>query len=196
MFLNPFALNASLLQISKMHWIFGTSKHFLHSFLWNVQVLVKWYNIYNAPGGPSAHAEWSQFVTCFLTLMGYNTERLAWTRQVSPLLSFSFFNILFIYEDFTIPTWKRFIALYPQNVLLMFCKVGADWKFRKRSPKGFFSLTCEHPFTLYHLLSFPSCILKCLFLQLLQRRRLVTLTEAVMRCVYFRVEDWEAINKI
>ncbi|XP_037553834.1 anaphase-promoting complex subunit 1 [Nematolebias whitei] len=47
-----------------------------------MKVLVKWYNIYNAPGGPSAHAEWSQFVTCFLTLMGYNTERLAWTRQL------------------------------------------------------------------------------------------------------------------
>uniref|UniRef100_M4ARY5 Anaphase promoting complex subunit 1 n=1 Tax=Xiphophorus maculatus TaxID=8083 RepID=M4ARY5_XIPMA len=45
-------------------------------------VLVKWYNIYNAPGGPSAHAEWSQFVTCFMTLMGYNTERLAWTRHL------------------------------------------------------------------------------------------------------------------
>lgn len=47
------------------------------------QVLVKWYNIYNAPGGPSAHAEWNQFVTCFVTLMGYNTERLTWTRNVS-----------------------------------------------------------------------------------------------------------------
>uniref|UniRef100_A0A3B5Q131 Anaphase promoting complex subunit 1 n=1 Tax=Xiphophorus maculatus TaxID=8083 RepID=A0A3B5Q131_XIPMA len=46
-----------------------------------MKVLVKWYNIYNAPGGPSAHAEWSQFVTCFMTLMGYNTERLAWTRH-------------------------------------------------------------------------------------------------------------------
>uniref|UniRef100_A0A3B3XXL5 Anaphase-promoting complex subunit 1 n=1 Tax=Poecilia mexicana TaxID=48701 RepID=A0A3B3XXL5_9TELE len=45
-------------------------------------VLVKWYNIYNAPGGPSTHAEWSQFVTCFMTLMGYNTERLAWTRHL------------------------------------------------------------------------------------------------------------------
>uniref|UniRef100_A0A3Q2CTV5 Anaphase-promoting complex subunit 1 n=1 Tax=Cyprinodon variegatus TaxID=28743 RepID=A0A3Q2CTV5_CYPVA len=45
-------------------------------------VLVKWYNIYNAPGGPSVHAEWSQFVTCFMTLMGYNTERLAWTRHL------------------------------------------------------------------------------------------------------------------
>lgn len=48
-----------------------------------LQVLVKWYNIYNAPGGPSAHAEWNQFVTCFMTLMGYNTERLTWTRNVS-----------------------------------------------------------------------------------------------------------------
>ncbi|KAM4592171.1 anaphase-promoting complex subunit 1 isoform 1-T1 [Odontesthes bonariensis] len=47
-----------------------------------MKVLVKWYNIYNAPGGPSAHAEWNQFVTCFLTLMGYNTERLAWTRHL------------------------------------------------------------------------------------------------------------------
>lgn len=49
------------------------------------QVMVKWYNIYNAPGGPSAHAEWSLFVTCLMTLMGYNTERLAWTRNVSEL---------------------------------------------------------------------------------------------------------------
>uniref|UniRef100_A0A8C7Z098 Anaphase-promoting complex subunit 1 n=1 Tax=Oryzias sinensis TaxID=183150 RepID=A0A8C7Z098_9TELE len=44
-------------------------------------VLVKWYNIYNAPGGPSAHAEWNQFVTCFMALMGYNTERLSWTQH-------------------------------------------------------------------------------------------------------------------
>uniref|UniRef100_A0AAX7VDV4 Anaphase-promoting complex subunit 1 n=1 Tax=Astatotilapia calliptera TaxID=8154 RepID=A0AAX7VDV4_ASTCA len=46
-----------------------------------MKVLVKWYNIYNAPGGPSAHTEWSLFVTCFMTLMGYNTERLTWTRN-------------------------------------------------------------------------------------------------------------------
>uniref|UniRef100_A0A3Q1II57 Anaphase-promoting complex subunit 1 n=1 Tax=Anabas testudineus TaxID=64144 RepID=A0A3Q1II57_ANATE len=46
------------------------------------KVLVKWYNIYNAPGGPSAHAEWILFVTCFMTLMGYNTERLTWTRNL------------------------------------------------------------------------------------------------------------------
>uniref|UniRef100_A0A8C5E795 Anaphase-promoting complex subunit 1 n=1 Tax=Gouania willdenowi TaxID=441366 RepID=A0A8C5E795_GOUWI len=45
-------------------------------------VLVKWYNIYNAPGGPSAHAEWNLFVTCLMTLMGYNTERLTWTRNL------------------------------------------------------------------------------------------------------------------
>uniref|UniRef100_A0A3B3C1J0 Anaphase-promoting complex subunit 1 n=1 Tax=Oryzias melastigma TaxID=30732 RepID=A0A3B3C1J0_ORYME len=45
-------------------------------------VLVKWYNIYNAPGGPSAHAEWNQFVTCFMALMGYNTERLSWTQHL------------------------------------------------------------------------------------------------------------------
>lgn len=47
-----------------------------------MKVLVKWYNIYNAPGGPSAHAEWNLFVTCFMTLMGYNTERLNWTRNL------------------------------------------------------------------------------------------------------------------
>ncbi|XP_006783633.1 anaphase-promoting complex subunit 1 [Neolamprologus brichardi] len=47
-----------------------------------MKVLVKWYNIYNAPGGPSAHTEWSLFVTCFMTLMGYNTERLTWTRNL------------------------------------------------------------------------------------------------------------------
>ncbi|XP_013766436.1 anaphase-promoting complex subunit 1 [Pundamilia nyererei] len=47
-----------------------------------MKVSVKWYNIYNAPGGPSAHTEWSLFVTCFMTLMGYNTERLTWTRNL------------------------------------------------------------------------------------------------------------------
>ncbi|XP_011482572.1 anaphase-promoting complex subunit 1 isoform X2 [Oryzias latipes] len=47
-----------------------------------MKVLVKWYNIYNAPGGPSAHAEWNQFVTCFMALMGYNTERLSWTQHL------------------------------------------------------------------------------------------------------------------
>uniref|UniRef100_A0A673WIX6 Anaphase-promoting complex subunit 1 n=1 Tax=Salmo trutta TaxID=8032 RepID=A0A673WIX6_SALTR len=46
-----------------------------------MKVLIKWYNIYNAPGGPSAHLEWNLFVTCFMTLMGYNTERLGWTRN-------------------------------------------------------------------------------------------------------------------
>lgn len=48
-----------------------------------LKVLVKWYNMYNAPGGPSAHVEWSLFVTCLMTLMGYNTERLAWTRNLN-----------------------------------------------------------------------------------------------------------------
>uniref|UniRef100_A0A8B9HCQ8 Anaphase-promoting complex subunit 1 n=1 Tax=Astyanax mexicanus TaxID=7994 RepID=A0A8B9HCQ8_ASTMX len=46
-----------------------------------MKVLVKWYNIYNAPGGPSLHQEWNLFITCFMTLMGYNTERLTWTRN-------------------------------------------------------------------------------------------------------------------
>ncbi|KAI5108590.1 anaphase-promoting complex subunit 1 isoform X2, partial [Silurus meridionalis] len=47
-----------------------------------MKVLVKWYNIYNAPGGPSMHQEWNLFVTCLMTLMGYNTERLSWTRNL------------------------------------------------------------------------------------------------------------------
>ncbi|KAJ3609963.1 hypothetical protein NHX12_022057 [Muraenolepis orangiensis] len=47
-----------------------------------MKVLVKWYNTYNAPGGPSSHTEWNQFVTCFLSLLGYNTERLAWIRNL------------------------------------------------------------------------------------------------------------------
>ena len=47
------------------------------------KALIKWYNVYNAPGGPSMHLEWSLFVTCFLRLMGYNTDRLVWTRDVS-----------------------------------------------------------------------------------------------------------------
>lgn len=61
----------------------------IHSIPVILQVLVKWYNIYNAPGGPSAHAEWNQFVTCFMTLMGYNTERLTWTRNVSQSRTFT-----------------------------------------------------------------------------------------------------------
>uniref|UniRef100_A0A8C7YWB1 Anaphase-promoting complex subunit 1 n=1 Tax=Oryzias sinensis TaxID=183150 RepID=A0A8C7YWB1_9TELE len=52
------------------------------TFKLRIKVLVKWYNIYNAPGGPSAHAEWNQFVTCFMALMGYNTERLSWTQHL------------------------------------------------------------------------------------------------------------------
>uniref|UniRef100_A0A8B9SCS9 Anaphase promoting complex subunit 1 n=1 Tax=Apteryx owenii TaxID=8824 RepID=A0A8B9SCS9_APTOW len=47
-----------------------------------VQMLVKWYNAYNAPGGPSYHSEWNLFVTCLMNMMGYNTERLAWTRNL------------------------------------------------------------------------------------------------------------------
>ncbi|GAA6076710.1 anaphase-promoting complex subunit 1 isoform X3, partial [Tachysurus ichikawai] len=47
-----------------------------------MKVLVKWYNVYNAPGGPSMHQEWNLFVTCLMTLMGYNTERLSWTRNL------------------------------------------------------------------------------------------------------------------
>ncbi|KAK7806339.1 hypothetical protein U0070_020191 [Myodes glareolus] len=46
-----------------------------------VQMLVKWYNVHSAPGGPSYHSEWSLFVICLLNMMGYNTDRLAWTRS-------------------------------------------------------------------------------------------------------------------
>lgn len=48
-----------------------------------MKVLVKWYNTYNAPGGPNMHQEWNLFLSCFMTLMGYNTDRLTWTRNVS-----------------------------------------------------------------------------------------------------------------
>ncbi|RLW07223.1 hypothetical protein DV515_00004274 [Chloebia gouldiae] len=47
-----------------------------------VQMLVKWYNAYNAPGGPNYHSEWNLFVTCLMNMMGYNTERLCWTRNL------------------------------------------------------------------------------------------------------------------
>uniref|UniRef100_A0A8C6VB30 Anaphase-promoting complex subunit 1 n=1 Tax=Naja naja TaxID=35670 RepID=A0A8C6VB30_NAJNA len=47
-----------------------------------VQILVRWYNAYNAPGGPSYYSEWTLFVTCLLNMMGYNTERVAWTRNL------------------------------------------------------------------------------------------------------------------
>ncbi|KAM8852237.1 anaphase-promoting complex subunit 1 isoform 1-T1 [Synchiropus picturatus] len=47
-----------------------------------MKVLVKWYNVYHALGGTSAHAEWNLFVTCFMSLMGYSTERLSWTRNL------------------------------------------------------------------------------------------------------------------
>ncbi|MEJ1278730.1 anaphase promoting complex subunit 1 [Cricetulus griseus] len=46
-----------------------------------VQMLVKWYNVHSAPGGPSCHSEWSLFVICLLNMMGYNTDRLSWTRS-------------------------------------------------------------------------------------------------------------------
>lgn len=51
-----------------------------------VQMLVKWYSAYNAPGGPNYHSEWNLFVTCLMNMMGYNTERLSWTRNVSKLM--------------------------------------------------------------------------------------------------------------
>ncbi|XP_069743780.1 anaphase-promoting complex subunit 1 [Narcine bancroftii] len=47
-----------------------------------VQVLIKWYNTYNAPGGPNYHSEWNLFVTCLMNMMGYSTDRLAWTRNL------------------------------------------------------------------------------------------------------------------
>nr|XP_020664001.1 anaphase-promoting complex subunit 1 [Pogona vitticeps] len=47
-----------------------------------VQMLVRWYNAYNAPGGPSYYSEWNLFVTCLMNMMGYNTDRVAWTRNL------------------------------------------------------------------------------------------------------------------
>ncbi|XP_062934232.1 anaphase-promoting complex subunit 1 isoform X4 [Cynocephalus volans] len=46
-----------------------------------VQMLVKWYNVHSAPGGPGYQSEWNLFVTCLMNMMGYNTDRLAWTRN-------------------------------------------------------------------------------------------------------------------
>lgn len=54
-----------------------------------VQVLVKWYSVHSAPGGPSYHSEWNLFVICLMNMMGYNTDRLAWTRNVSTCNCFS-----------------------------------------------------------------------------------------------------------
>ncbi|ELK26073.1 Anaphase-promoting complex subunit 1 [Myotis davidii] len=45
------------------------------------QMLVKWYSVHSAPGGPSYHSEWNLFVICLMNMMGYNTDRLAWTRN-------------------------------------------------------------------------------------------------------------------
>uniref|UniRef100_A0A8C6KV77 Anaphase promoting complex subunit 1 n=1 Tax=Nothobranchius furzeri TaxID=105023 RepID=A0A8C6KV77_NOTFU len=77
----------NIVQIFIFFWMFSVQKclqaiRFILPKDAAMKVLVKWYNIYNAPGGSSAHAEWSLFVTCFMTLMGYNTERLAWTRHL------------------------------------------------------------------------------------------------------------------
>ncbi|XP_054840642.1 anaphase-promoting complex subunit 1 [Eublepharis macularius] len=47
-----------------------------------VQMLVRWYNAYNAPGGPSYYSEWNLFVTCLMNMMGYNTDRVAWTQNL------------------------------------------------------------------------------------------------------------------
>ncbi|XP_053169492.1 anaphase-promoting complex subunit 1 isoform X1 [Hemicordylus capensis] len=47
-----------------------------------VQMLVRWYNTYNAPGGPSYYSEWNLFVTCMMNMMGYSTDRVAWTRNL------------------------------------------------------------------------------------------------------------------
>uniref|UniRef100_A0A665T3E7 Anaphase-promoting complex subunit 1 n=1 Tax=Echeneis naucrates TaxID=173247 RepID=A0A665T3E7_ECHNA len=47
-------------ELGEIHTRSQTHKYFC--------VLVKWYNIYNAPGGPSAHAEWNLF-KCFPILI-------------------------------------------------------------------------------------------------------------------------------
>ncbi|XP_063299741.1 anaphase-promoting complex subunit 1 isoform X2 [Pelobates fuscus] len=47
-----------------------------------VQMLIKWYNSHNAPGGPSNHSEWNLFVTCLMNMMGYNTDKLPWTHNL------------------------------------------------------------------------------------------------------------------
>ncbi|XP_078504893.1 anaphase-promoting complex subunit 1 [Lissotriton helveticus] len=58
-----------------------------------VQVLVKWYNVHNAPGGPSNYSEWNLFSVFLMNLMGYNTDKLPWIRNhdfegaVSPMVA-------------------------------------------------------------------------------------------------------------
>lgn len=75
-----------------------------------MKVLVKWYNSYNAPGGPSMHLEWSLFVTCLMTMMGYNTERLTWTRNVSVLSLCQSLSLCWIDQAF-----NRIKTLYDLN---------------------------------------------------------------------------------
>lgn len=108
-------------RLSEHPWIPGSFQHFSLSFHLMEQVMVKWYNIYNAPGGPSAHAEWSLFVTCLMTLMGYNTERLAWTRNVSErsmaasLISYELFHSIKPSTFWTDPpSWNLHLSIFPQ----------------------------------------------------------------------------------
>lgn len=137
----------------------SSSHHVIISFHVMEQVMVKWYNIYNAPGGPSAHAEWSLFVTCLMTLMGYNTERLAWTRNVSePSMGFR----VEIRGAAVISSW-------------LFCSTTRSWWNS--------TLLQSEPVPLRLSPSFLSFSLRCLSLRWLQPRRLVHLTEALMRCV-------------
>ncbi|XP_033629947.1 anaphase-promoting complex subunit 1-like [Asterias rubens] len=42
-----------------------------------LQLVTRWYNTHNAPGGPGSQSEWLVFSKCLLGSMGYNVEKLA-----------------------------------------------------------------------------------------------------------------------
>ena len=47
-----------------------------------LQLVTRWYNTHNAPGGPGSQSEWLVFSKCLLGSMGYNVEKLAIFSQV------------------------------------------------------------------------------------------------------------------
>ncbi|XP_060071238.1 anaphase-promoting complex subunit 1-like isoform X2 [Ylistrum balloti] len=55
-------------------------KHMLPKDL-AISILGKWYTMRNTPGGLGNQSEWSLFSKCLLSMMGYDTTRLALTNQ-------------------------------------------------------------------------------------------------------------------
>eukprot|EP00074_Homo_sapiens_P084712 XP_016859593.1 RANBP2-like and GRIP domain-containing protein 1 isoform X3 [Homo sapiens] len=71
-------------------------------------MLVKWYNVHSAPGGPSYHSEWNLFVTCLMNVMGFNTDRLAWTRN--KLRGFYFAKLYYEAKEYDLA--KKYVCTY------------------------------------------------------------------------------------